>query len=180
MLIKSYIEPNTSPIPNLRLPDKEYADAIQCLVFGCSDIIPINKSKRVVYLSKRISKPAPGWWFIGGRMQINDNPLQAAARNFERETSLKLPLERFQLNAIFDYLWKDREQEPQNIGCHGIAFTFTVELSDEELAIAGNHLDQKEFQANEGLTEFDREKLIAENVYPSILDLYDQIFPKET
>ena len=118
-----------------------------------------------------------GWWWIGGKMQPHETKEESVTRCFSRETQLVLPRNRFTLKAVIDYRWKDRAQEPRNIGCHMLAYTFTVELTTEELAFASENLDTAEY-AKDGLLEFDRESLIKEGVIPPILAFYDYLFPE--
>ena len=162
-------------IPAVRLSDDEYEKVLRCLVLACTDIVIIDRDKQIFYLANRISKPMTGWWWIGGRMGAGETKEEAAMRNFKRETGLNLSSDRLRLVAVFDYFWKDRQQVPQEVGCHMLAYTFVVELTAEELAAIG--LEKSEYEASAGLTAFNREQLIKEKVFPAILDLYDLIFP---
>jgi len=179
-LIKTYTEDGYHPIPSIRLSNKEYARGLQCFVPACTDIIPINRRSKKIYLANRRSKPITGLWWIGGKMMPTETKEESVVRAFERETKLKLPIKRFKLVAVFDYRWKDRAQKPQNIGCHMLAYTFTIELSIKELQFASTHLDPKEYDNKNGLTAFTRKELVKANVFPVILDLYDHLYQNNT
>ena len=118
VLVQSYTEPGYEPIPSLRLSDDEYGRALQCFVGACTDAVPINIKERSMFLARRRSRPMTGWWLIGGKMMPDELKEQSMVRCFQRETKLELPPESFSLVAVFDYRWKNRQQEPQQIGCH--------------------------------------------------------------
>ncbi len=177
ILARSYTEDGYQPIPAVRLSDDEYGQGLQCFAPACSDVVPIDVERKVIYLARRAAKPMTGWWWIGGRMAPDDTKEAAAARNFQRETRLVITEDRLKLVAVFDYRWKDRAQSPTEIGCHMVAYTFTVELMAAELATLSGNLDQQEYEAGTGLSAFNRERLVEEKVFPVILDFYDRVFP---
>lgn len=176
ILVRSYTEAGYQPFPLVRLSDDEYGRGLQCFVPTCTDIVPIDKNRRVIYLARRVSKPMTGWWWIGGRMEPNETKEEAAVRNFKRETGLEISQNRFRQVAVLDYRWKYRAQSPQEIGCHMVAFTFSVELTAAELASLSGNLENKEYEKETGLFAFNREQLVGEGVFPAILDLYDHLF----
>jgi len=178
-LVRTYTECGYQAIPSVRLPDDEYGRGLQCFVPACTDIVPINTQRRVIYLARRTAKPMTGWWWIGGRMAAHETREAAATRNFKRETGLQLAHDRLRLVAVFDYFCKDRAQVPQETGCHMLAYTFVVELTSEEMASVGANLEKVEYEASAGLTAFSRERLVSERVFPAILDLYDHVFPPQ-
>lgn len=57
-----------------------------------------------------------------------------------------------------------------------LAFTFLVELDNEELRQASLGLNPDEYDLEDGLREFDRLRLIGINVHQAILDFYDRVF----
>lgn len=177
ILIGSYTEKGYQTIPSLRLSDEEYGRGLQCFVPTCTDIVPIDKDKKVIYLARRSSKPMLGWWWIGGRMAPHETKEESAIRNFKRETGVELSQSRLKLAAVLDYRWKDRAQMPQEIGCHMEVYTFTVELTADELTLASLNLEKEEYEKGVGLIAFNREQLVREGVFPAILDFYDYIFP---
>ena len=178
ILVKSYTEDGYRPIPSIHTSDEEYTRGLQCFVPTCTDIVPIDREKKIIYLVRRKIKPMKGLWWIGGKMNPDDTKEMSVVRSFKREAGLELPADRFKLAAFFDYRWKDREQLPQDVGCHMTAYTFTIELSDEEIALV--NLDET-FEKGVGLTPFTREKIEQEiakgEAISAILDLYDYIFP---
>ena len=177
ILVGSYTEKEYQPIPSIRLSDEEYGRGLQCFVPVGTDIVPIDVDRKVFYLARRVSKPGTGWWWIGGRMAPHETKEEAAVSNFKRETGLELHQGRLKLVAVNDYRMKDRAQPPQEIGCHMVGYIFTVELTTEEIVAVFGNLDEKEYQQGTGLYAFDRKRLLREHVFPSILDLYDHIFP---
>ncbi|KKS33808.1 MAG: hypothetical protein UV22_C0018G0008 [Parcubacteria group bacterium GW2011_GWA2_42_35] len=175
VLVKTYTEKGYKPTPSVRLSDEEYGRGLQCFVPACVDIVPIDSKNKIIFLAPRKTKPYVGWWFIGGKMIPSETKEETAARCFERETKLKLPTNRFALAAVLDYRWNQREQPPQDLGCHMLGYTFTVELAPKELAQV--RLEENEYEKKSGFTAFNREQLVEAGVFPSIIDLYDHIFP---
>lgn len=155
-----------------------YTAAIENMVIVCTDTVIVNKRRETFYLAKRSVRPMAGLWWIGGRRNKGETPSGGMRRNFRRETGLDLPASRFEFVAMTEYLWQDRAQEPVEKGSHNLAHTFAVELSAEELETARDELETREYDSTFGLQEFDRDRLIAEDVHPVILDVYDTIFPQ--
>lgn len=173
---KLYREDSEHKIPRKFLSDEAYADAIAALIVVCTDAAIISKKRKTIFLAKRSTKPMSGWWFIGGRRIVGETADESIRRCFARETSLDLPETRFQFVAINDYVWKEREQKPQDAETHTLGYTFLVELSDEEVKKTSSALDLKEYERGFGLQEFDRQKLIDEGVHQAVIDIYDEIF----
>lgn len=176
-IVRHYTEGDVK-IPNVFLPDRAYGEALQCFVPVCTDIVPVDPKNRLIYLASRKSRPMTGLWWIGGRMRPGEVLEDAAVRNFKRETQVELTKDRLQLVGIFSYIWKDRSQEPCTMGCHMCGFTYIVELHSNELFAASRSLEKDEYETGFGLRAYSREHLIQENVYPTILDLYDTVFPQ--
>lgn len=176
ILVDSYTEEGYQEIPSVYLPEEEYGRALQCFVPACCDVLIINREQGLFYLAYRKRKPMVGFWWIGGRMAPCETKEEAAIRNFKRETGLELTADRLRLIAVFDYRWKDREQEPQIMGCHTVVYTFIVELSNEELAFVSSHLDEGEYKKEIGLVAFNREQLIKKQVIHPVIKLYDYLF----
>ena len=179
ILIKSFKEDGYSPITHIRLSEEEYSRALSCFTPVCTDVVPIDVDRKNIYLARRSSKPMTGWWWIGGRMLPSDTKEQSVARNFKRETKLKISQNRFRLVGVLDYRWKDRAQSPQGVGCHMLAYTFTLELTEKEIASLTGNLDKDEYEAGTGLIAFNREQLVKEEVFPAIINLYDHIFSQK-
>jgi ADP-ribose pyrophosphatase YjhB (NUDIX family) len=179
ILVNSYTEKGYQPIPQAYLSEEEYKRGMQCFVFACTDIVPINRRKKFIYLSRRSTKPMKGWWWIGGKMNPDDTRDSAVISSLKREAGLKFPAGRFKLVALQDYRWKDREQFPQNVGWHAVSYIHTVELTDAEIIFASNHLDDT-FEKGIGLVPFNREQIKEivkkEETISAVLDVYDFIF----
>jgi len=174
---RTYFELGTRKMPPVFLDEETYAKAIQSLIVVAADAVPINKERRTLYLAKRIAKPLVGWWELGGRIFCGEPEHEAISRIVKREASIDVSPERFILVSQGRYLLKDRQQEPQDAGNDTLCYHFAVELTDPELRVASANLDEKEYQRSVGLQEFDRAKIVKENVEQPILDLYDTIFP---
>lgn len=179
VLVKSYTEKGYKPIPSLWLPPGEYGRGLQCFAPACTDIVPIDVNRRIIYLVRRKSKPVAGWWWLGGRLPPRLTKEEGVVMNFKRETKVHISQKRFQLVAVFDYRCKDRAQWPYDMGCHMVVYTYTVELNQDELARVSANLDEEEYERNAGLSDFNRERLVGERVRSNILDLYDHVFPPQ-
>ncbi len=171
-----HVEPGFHPIERVRLDDDEYARAITNFVIVCTDIVLVNRASRTIYLAKRCSKPMAGWWVIGGRTRAGEDFIESARRSLKRETTLDLSTHRFQFLMIARYWWKDRKQEPTDVGCDDLVFVFAVEPDEAELATAASHLDTKEYDRPSGLRAFGREELVREEIHQAVLSIYDGIF----
>ncbi len=178
MLVQSYVESGASQIPNVRLSDEEYTRGLQCFVPLCTDIVPVDRERKLIYLAKRSAKPMAGWWWLGGKMNPSETKEGSALRCLRRETGLVISEDRLTLVAFMDLHWKDREQNPQAIGCHMADYIFAVEFSSKELGHIRENLEAQEYHVGEGLTPFDRKGLIEVEVFPAILDVYDTLFPR--
>eukprot|EP00965_Chrysotila_dentata_P160538 5300124-Pleurochrysis_carterae.AAC.1 len=74
----------------VRLPDKEYGEALDCLVKGCSDLLLVSPDGEKILLGKRSVQPQPDWWFVGGRIFPGETPAQSSCRLLKRELSLDI------------------------------------------------------------------------------------------
>ena len=171
-----YVEEGHKKMPRKFLDEKTYGEAIQAFVVVCADVVPINRKRKTFYLAKRSSKPFRGWWELGVRIFAGEPEDVAIGRITKRETGLELPTKRFTLIRQNRYFCKDRQQEPQDVGCDSLVFHYVVELSEEELQTASSNLDENEYE-QVGLQEFDRQRIVSEYVSEAILDLYDTAFP---
>ncbi|MDO8574889.1 MAG: NUDIX domain-containing protein [bacterium] len=172
---KLFVEQSGRMYYPLRLEEREYARAIQSLVFVCTDIGIIDVSSKMIYLARRALRPASGWWwFIGGRSRIGETEYQSAQRCFERETGLLIAEERFNFVCMNRYFFKDRQQEPREAGCDSLCYTLSLHLTDEERARI--ILDPHEYLGG-GLQAFDYEKLQStEGVQDPVRDFYIKAF----
>ena len=152
---------------------------IDNMIIVCVDAVIVNQERRTFYLAKRVVRPMPGIWWIGGSRKKGYAPLDGICLKFKDETGLDLPSERFTFVTMTEYLWQDREQMPQVNGSHNICHQFAVELTEDELELVRAGLDKKEYDSNYGLQEFDRDRLVAEDVHPVILEVFDKIFTSQ-
>lgn len=150
-----HIDPEFRGMEKVYLTDQEYTHAIESFVIPCADAILVDRAAGHIYLAKRLSKPMDNtWWMIGGRRKAGVAPRDAMQEIFKRETSLNLPKERFTFAAMAEYLCHNRNQEPQDKGCHTQGYTFALELTAEERAIVAANLDPTEYDPTEGLKAF--------------------------
>jgi len=159
----------------LHLEEEEYARAIQSLVIVCTDIGIIDPESKTIYLARRALRAARGWWwFIGGRSRIGETEYQSAQRCFKRETGLLIAEERFNFVCMNRYFFKDRQQEPREVGCDSLSYALSLHLTDEERTRIV--LDPHEY-LDGGLQAFDYERLqSAEGVHDPIRDFYIRVF----
>lgn len=175
-----YKEKTAIALPRKFLGDKEYADALEAFVLVCTDCILINQKCKTFYLAKRKSKPMSDWWFIGGRSFAGEDELSSIHRCLKRETGLDINPERFRFITMKRYLFKDRQQEPQDKSCDSLCYIFAVFVTDKEIAMANANLDSEEYDTEIGFKEFGTEELANEGVFPAIIDLYEYVFPDST
>jgi ADP-ribose pyrophosphatase YjhB (NUDIX family) len=157
------------------MSDAAYAEAMDSMVIVCTDVVIVDPDSETIMLVKRKAKPMKGWWWIGGRVRKGEPFVIAAARNFKRETGLDIALERFVYVMDSRYFWKDRQQEPQDAGSDNLAYTFSVELTADELEQIV--LDPNEYEQEAGLTKFDFLALKAPDIHPVIRTFFNTIFP---
>ena len=175
-LIKSYTEDGFIPPNGQYLLESDYANAIQSLVVVCTDVVIIDRAKKLIYLAYRKAKPMNSYWWIGGRMKAGETKEESAIRCVMRETGVDLSQESLSFVALLDFRFKDRQQIPQTISCHTLSYVFSVELTAEEIASAALHLDTDEYESDISLQGYTREELVSKNVFPAVLDVYDTIF----
>mmetsp|Transcript_21036 Transcript_21036/g.66656 ORF Transcript_21036/g.66656 Transcript_21036/m.66656 type:complete len:227 (+) Transcript_21036:1052-1732(+) len=116
------------------LTDEEYSRGLDTFVKGCADTLLTKASTGEVLIGERKVQPQPDWWFIGGRMKAGLTPVEAAANNVRRETTLDIPHSRYHTVCHQSYVFQYRKQEPAGNGTADIACVFTVALTDEEAA----------------------------------------------
>lgn len=174
---KMYVEDQKHRMERKFLSDEAYEQAITGMIIVCTDAVIINRERDTFYLAKRAIKPMQGLWWIGGRRLPSESAHASMQRCFKRETGLHLQYGRFTFVDMAEYVWKDRQQEPQYAGSHNLCHTFAVELTDEELAQAKQGMEKQEYEAGFGLQEFGRADMVHSKVHQVILDLYDKIFP---
>jgi ADP-ribose pyrophosphatase YjhB (NUDIX family) len=120
------------------LPDSVYSQALDALVIGCVDVIPIHNGQMLIGL--RNWEPQPDWWCFGGRMRKGEQYQIAAARNVRRELfherdEIEINPDRFNLVGIYNLIWNKRAQKPVQNGCHILSVTMMLSLTDTEIAL---------------------------------------------
>ncbi|MFA6096513.1 MAG: NUDIX domain-containing protein [Candidatus Paceibacterota bacterium] len=170
-----YREKGRTEIERKFLEKEVYNEAMRSFVIVGTDAIILSGEEKAIYLAKRRIRPMKDWWVIGGRSFNGELPEESIVRCFKRETALKIAKKRFNMLCINRYLWKDREQEPQNVGSDNLIYTFTVKLSEEEIKAVSENLNREEYE-DSGLQGFDLERLQEEKIHPMIISAYKQIF----
>jgi len=172
MLYREYLEENH--MLGGWLDNATYSEAIKSFVIVCTDIIILGQQKGLIYLAKRVIKPMPGWWFVGGRAKAGESFLKSAQMHFLVDVGLELPEYRFARLAMHRYVWSERQQEPQDVGSDNLCYVYMATLSDDELSRAC--LSSNEYDSELGLCEFDRNRLITDGVHAAVIDIYDHLF----
>ena len=114
-----------------RMPDLEYATALDYLVFTCVDIAFLCENH--LLLARRKRYPRKDWWIIGGRMMAGESPLDTAQRKAWEEAKLpNLERDRFQYVGVYSTCFANREQPPQQNGSHSVNLTYQVRLTPQE------------------------------------------------
>jgi len=114
-----------------RMPEKEYAAALDYLVFTCVDLVFFYQQQ--ILLARRNRYPRKSWWIVGGRMIAGESPLETAQRKASEEAKLEhLASDRFQFVGVYSTSFALREQEPSHNGSHSVNLTYLIELTDAE------------------------------------------------
>lgn len=174
---KRYTEAGTKLFKAVLLSDELYAQAIDAFIVVCTDFVPVNRTKKVIYLAKRSVQPARGVWRFGGRQRTGEGIQESCVRLAKRELDLTIAPERFVYLLANEDVWAVRKHEPTDNPFHGFDHVFSIELSEEEIKHAAAHLDPKEYDAEFGIQAYDRERLLKEEVHPQLIDMYDTLFP---
>lgn len=172
-----YAEENCSFKP-VFMSDDAYVQAVSSMVIVCADILFYSASKGVVYLAKRKSKPLSNWWMIGGRIKAGDTGEQGAVNNIKRETGLEVDPSRLKFLAMNRYFFNNRQQEPQDIACDSLSYTYALDISDEEFVVAKEHLDKNEYEwmdGSGGLTAFSLVDIRNLGTHPAISNIAQQV-----
>jgi len=170
-------EAHQNQMTSLFLDDAAYSDATQCLVLLCVDALVINRKERALYVARRKSRPAKDWqWFIGGRRKFGEHALQGMVRTFQRETKLWVPPRMFRYVDLNEYFFVDRQQVPQNIGTHSVALTYSVNLSERQIAMI--RLDPHEYHDG-GLQKLRFKDLRESDLPQPVKDIARKVFTQK-
>lgn len=114
-----------------RMPEQEYAAALDYLVFTCVDLV--FRFQHQILLARRNCYPRKSWWIVGGRMVAGESPLDTAQRKAGEEAGLDiLDGDRFQFIGVYSTSFAFREQAPSHHGSHSVNLTYLVELTEVE------------------------------------------------
>ena len=125
------------------LADKEYGEALDCLVKACSDMLLLSPDGARVFVGKRCVHPQPDWWFVGGRIFPGETPVQSCCRLLQRELSLEIAPDRFQTVCCQSLAWGMRTQPPEAHGTTDSQVVLSLRLTEEEVTKVV--LDPKEY-----------------------------------
>jgi 8-oxo-dGTP diphosphatase len=106
---------------------------------SCVDLlILVDTGKNYKILSiLRNKEPFKGKWANpGGNIDEGEDPLDAAIRELEEETSLKIPAKYFNFIDVFNEPWRD----PRNKNC--ISYAFSVLLNEIPDTMAADDADE--------------------------------------
>ena len=98
------------------LDDKEYGEALDCLVKACSDLLLQSPDGQRIFIGKRLVHPQPDWWLVGGRIFPGETPVQSCCRLLRRELALEIDPARFQTVCCQSLAWGMRQQPPMEHG----------------------------------------------------------------
>eukprot|EP00397_Hematodinium_sp_SG-2012_P044153 GEMP01049249.1.p1 GENE.GEMP01049249.1~~GEMP01049249.1.p1 ORF type:complete len:267 (+),score=59.83 GEMP01049249.1:81-881(+) len=117
---------------NVFLKDRDYAQALDCLVKGVCDTLLFrsgsNYDEQKVFLGQRKVQPQPDWWFIGGRMKCGETPKESSVRNIFRETGIRPKVDELTLINVYSFSFGFREQEPKDNGTCDVSVVHAFEL----------------------------------------------------
>ena len=125
------------------LSDKEYGEALDCIVKGCTDILITCPKRESILLGKRKVQPQPDWWFVGGRIFPGETPAVSCCRLLKRELQIDVAPGRLEPICCQSLAWAHREQTPKHHGTTDIQVAHTLcLLPGEEQRVV---LDPKEY-----------------------------------
>ena len=133
----------------IRLPDKEYGEALDCLVKACSDMLLLSPDGGKVFLGKRLVQPQPDWWFVGGRIFPGETPARSCCRLLKRELGLEIDPSRLQPVCCQSLAWGMREQPPKEHGTTDSQYVLSLRLSAAEVEKVV--LDPSEYETSQWL-----------------------------
>lgn len=152
-----------------RLSEEVFAASNARYILVCTDVVFINPEKKTFYLALRNEKPAQGvWWPVGGSRLAGQSDKQAIESILSRElgVSKEAALEiaesrRLKFARHFEVIWKDRQQVPQSKITHAVANLFALEVTESELEVFAGTLNAQDFEASQGMREFNLAELEA-------------------
>jgi ADP-ribose pyrophosphatase YjhB (NUDIX family) len=145
------------------LGDKEYGEALDSIVKGCTDLLVTSADGTRVLLGKRCVHPQPDHWFIGGRMIPGDSPASSCHRILKRELGLEVSSERIAFVCAASLAWDMRVQEPATNGTADVQLVLTTQLTEEETGRV--KLDAKEYTSSDW---FDIDAVVAGSYHPAL------------
>lgn len=114
------------------------------IVITVASIVLINPLGQMA-IFHRLHEPALGKWIIGGKLNPGETFEACAVRVLKRKLGLEITESRLRFLAFHSWVWRKRQQEPKENGCHNISKTFYLKISwDEEARI---RLDPKEHKS---------------------------------
>ncbi len=111
--------------------EEEYSKILDNLVIVCVDTLIIDQADSIL-LGKRQKLPLKDLWIFGGRMNADENYIQAAQRGLLRELNLESSADRLKLVGYYDLVWSTREEPPQKNGTHVLLVAMMYRINDNE------------------------------------------------
>jgi len=121
------------PVKNQNLPKNVYSQALDCIV-GCSTSVLFFHDGKTL-LGERRCYPQMSWWFpVTGRIKPGLSPVNNCRELCYQQLKLKITnLSRLKFVGTYSFLWRMREEYPQENGKHEISVVFSVNLTSTEI-----------------------------------------------
>ena len=159
------------------LSDEEYKKSIRTNLLPCTDCLIVNKEKQTVLFPVRTAETGAGYWFIGGVIKAQVDPLENMVNCFKRETGLEVKPKRFKrINLVDSNGLPVRTLWPT--GRNDMHFIFQIELSPAEIKKVEENLDPQEYDKEAGLREFTLSELKQTGVRDVVIDAVELVFTK--
>ncbi len=157
------------------LSNEEYGKAIRATLLPCTDCLILNKEKQIVFFPVRIAETGAGYWFIGGVIKAQVEPLENLVNCFKRETGLEVESKRFKrINLVDGNGLPVRTLWPT--GRNDMHFIFYIELTPREIKKVEENLDPQEYDKEAGLREFTLPELKQVGVRDIVIDAVELAF----
>lgn len=114
-------------------------------------------------------------WLIGGHRLSGESTRAGAVRHFLHDTGMLLTPNRLQFIGVYEYLFHDREQAPQDTPCHSQCTTFALALTNEEQAAMKVMVNHEEYSSDPPQL-YDLVKLEQQKLHPVLGKLWRKIF----
>jgi len=116
------------------LPQEAFGLILDNLVVASVDCMVVDSQGKMLLVKRALEPTAEKFWIVGGLMQPGETFEAAAQRVLEEKIKLGISeTNRFKFLNVHSYVWARREQALQENGCHILAITMAVIITDEEV-----------------------------------------------